>query len=176
MHSQSAGMVVNVFAALVFTVLMTVFWWFFASTEMANTVERKADVLRALRAQLAASPAWADAATLLDVRLHEVERDMAQDAEDQRVARRRFNVALTWCYLAPFIAGLLGLLLGLATYNRVMTLRGQPRPFEFGHRAGLAAVFLSYIPEVLFFLFVVEHYTIIGDYEAVQRLAGVREE
>lgn len=39
-----------------------------------------------------------------------------------------------------------------------------------GHRAGLGLVFLGYLPEVLFFLFVIEAHMAIGDYELLRRI------
>jgi hypothetical protein len=173
-HHPSVNMVVNAFAALVFAALMFVFWWFLASRELRNTVQRKADVLRVARAQLAASESeeLRDAATLLDLAVDRLERENRGSAAAHETARTRFNLWLGWTFIAPFLAAVLGLLLGFVTYNRVMTLRGAPRPMRFGHWFGLGAVLLSYIPEVLFFLFVVEHYAILGDYELVRYLMG----
>ena len=173
-HRYSVNMVVNLFAGIIFASLMVLFWWVIGSNEVRRTVERKADVLRTVRRQLGTTTELRDIATMMDVGVYRAEREMREEAALQKVARDRYNLQMVWTYMGPFLGLLLGLLFAFIAHNRVMTMRHTPCELERGHWFGLVAVFLSYVPEVLFFLFVIEHFTIVGDYELLQRAAGFR--
>jgi hypothetical protein len=59
--------------------------------------------------------------------------------------------------MAPLVATYAGLLLGAVVYNQTRThYADDPRHLSFGHWGGMALVFVSYIPEIIFFLFVIE--------------------
>ena len=175
-HPLGVNMVVNFFAATVFAALMCVFWWFVASQEMTHAVRRKANLLFVTREAIDQEPLLRDAGLLLDARMHALERGIqdrnVRAKEAYRVAQNR-RLMLMW--MAPLLAVYAGLLLATIVYNHTRThCANDPRALTFGHWGGMILVFFSYIPEILFFLFVIEWMVPIGDYDIMQRVLGLR--
>jgi hypothetical protein len=59
--------------------------------------------------------------------------------------------------------------LGLLVHNAI---RRPGRTLQRAHWLGILFVFLAYVPEVLFFLIVINRHTAIGDVELIRRLPG----
>lgn len=174
-HPLGLNMVVNFFAATVFSTLMCAFWWFIASQEMSQAVQRKAEMLYTTRAKLEEEPLLRDLATLLDVRVQQAEQALGDVVKDQEPYRQYQNGRLLFMWMAPLIATYAGLLCAAVVYNQTRThCAGDERHLTFGHWGGLVLVFFSYIPEILFFLYVIERIVPIGDFEIAQRAGGYR--
>jgi hypothetical protein len=153
----SVNMVVNFFAVTVFATLMCVFWWFIASQEMIHAVKRKAKVLYTTRETLDEEPLLRDLATLLDTKMHQTQKEMSGFVDDSEAYRNAQNQKLMFMWMGPLISVYGGLLLAAVTYNVTRThFANDPRHLSFGHWGGMIMVFFSYIPEILFFLFVIE--------------------
>ena len=88
-------------------------------------------------------------------------------AREQAAARRIYNRRLLWRFAGPFVGLTGGLLLGLLAHNAA---RRPPRRLERAHWLGIALVFVAYLPEVLFFLAVINRHVAIGDVELLRRL------
>jgi hypothetical protein len=175
-HPMGVNMVVNFFAAVVFAVLMCVFWWFAASQEMVHAVGRKAKVLYTTRRKLEEEPLLRDLATVLDAKMYQAEKEIGAAAPDAEAYRMAQNRHLLFMWMGPMIAVYGGLLLGAIVYNQTRTHYAESpnHHLTFGHWAGLLLVFFSYIPEIMFFLFVIEWMVPMGDYEITERLCGFK--
>jgi hypothetical protein len=175
-HPYALNLLVNMFAVLVFVVLMCLFWWLVGSTEVRRTVERKGELLHALRRAAAHSQVLdvRASADLLDAKMYALEHGSREAAKRNEAGRRAYNLALLYMYVFPIVALLLCAVGGLAVHNVVMTRRAnRPHTLTFGHWFGLPGAVLGYLPEVLFFLLVVERYVILGDFELVRRACGL---
>ena len=176
-HPLGVNMVVNFFAATVFTVLMCAFWWVIGSNELSAAVQRKAQVLYTARKNLEQEPLLWNLALFMDLRVEELEKQMVVPAQQKEKYRQHQNWRLMLQWMSPIIALYLGLFLAAVVYNQTRThLAKDPHSLSFGHWCGMGLVFLSYIPEILLFLFVIEWYIPIGDWEIGQRISGLRPE
>jgi hypothetical protein len=169
----TVNMVVNFFAAAVFATFMCGFWWFVASQEVVSAVKRKAEVLYSTRQQLDHEPLLSDLAVLLDGKMNQLQKENAAAVGPSEAYRMVQNRKLLWMWMGPLIAVYVGLMLAFIVFNQTRThYADDPRHFTFGHGGGLVLVFFSYIPEILFFLYVVELLVPMGDYEIMQRVLG----
>ena len=77
-----------------------------------------------------------------------------------------------WIVLA--VGCFVALLLGVITYNQTRThWFSDAHNLSRGHWVGLFLVLFSYMPELLFFLFVIEWNVPMGDYDMAQCAAGL---
>ena len=152
------------------------FWWYIASQELTHAVHRKAQLLYTARERLAEEPLLQDAATLLDVQVHQLEQKARESNVRASEAYRVFqNRRLMIMWMLPVIAVYAGCLAGTVVYNQTRTrCADDPHHLSFGHWGGLCMVFFSYVPEILFFLFVIEWLVPVGDYEVIQRALNLR--
>jgi hypothetical protein len=172
-HPLGVNMVVNFFAATVFTLLMCAFWWVVGSREISAAVQRKADILYTARKKLDDEPLLRDLATMMDVRVNELHKQLEVSAKQNEAYRQFQNKQLMLMWMSPIITLYLGLFLAAVAYNQTRTyIANDPRSLSFGHWCALVLVFFSYIPEILFFLFVIEWKVPIGDYEMGLRMCG----
>ena len=173
-HPTSVGLVVNVFAATVFAILMVAFWWVIASEEMSNAVQRKAKVLVTAHQHLEQEPLLRDLSNLLNGHIQRMGSGM-KHTKASKSYRNYQNQNVTMMWMLPVVSAYAGLLLAAITFNLVRThCVGDHRSLSFGHWAGILFVFFGYIPEILFLLFVIEWNVPIGDYEMLQRTNGFR--
>lgn len=170
---SSVNLALDAFAVLVFTLLMTLFWVFIASEEVRSAVKRKSTALPVLRRELDKTKSLRDGVMLLDSQITKLEKDARPNASAERESRGYYNYQILMRWVVPVVAAFAGIWLGLLTHNLVMSKRGQPRSFDLGHWCGTGFVFLSYVPEVLFFLFVIERYIVAGDYDLIRTACGM---
>lgn len=146
-------------------------------SELRRNVEHKGELLHAAREAAAAqSGSLRVAADALDGAMYDMEHRTATEAAEHRAARHAYNLKLLLSYVGPVVALLVGMMVGLVVHNGVMTRRGRPHHLEFGHWCGFPFAFVGYLPEILFFLLVIERYIIMGDYELLMRACGFRQD
>lgn len=110
----------------------------------------------------------------------DAEESIAKSGWDPDVERRTgnaVNLELMRRWVAPWIVGVLTLMLiflviallgGTRTHGRAM------HHFHRGHVAGLLLILLGYSGELLLFFFVIKKYTMVGDYELMRTILGLR--
>ena len=174
--SWSVNLALDAFAVTVFTSLMCIFWWIFASNEVRTVARHKSGALHVLRRELDKRAQMKDAVIMLDAKITEAERGARAKATSEAASRTAHNANLMLRLAGPVVALYAGCFVGLSVHNVVMGMRGQPRPFTRGHWWGALFVFISYIPEVLFFLCVIERYNVAGNYSMMRQACGFREE
>jgi hypothetical protein len=167
-HSShfSVNMTVNLFALLVFYVLQTMFWWFIASQEVKENVRRKARALYSARTILRRH-GMVDEAVLLDAQIQQTLAAARPRADDADREAHTQNVERTKQWIGPPVMTVAVLFLATYAYNRA-----RKRRLTIGHRIGMGLVLLSYIPEILFFLFVIERYNAMGVHQVARRALG----
>lgn len=151
---------------MTFIVIQCAFFWKIASGELDQNVRRKSQILATARRELQRQ-GLGDAAALLDAAVlgqGSSVRDAARRTEEERAVD---NLRLYKYWVGPILGVLGTVLLVLVLWNHH---RGHR--LTFGHKAGIAMILLVYVPEVLIFKYVVEAYSVIGDYELVQRATG----
>lgn len=168
-------MVVNFFAAAVFSLMMCAFWWFIASHELVHAVKRKADMLYDTREKLMEDPVLRDLAIVLDTQINQAHMKVKQNVKHDEAYRTFQNRTLLFMRMGPIVSIYIGLLLATVMYNQTRThYADDPHHLAFGHWWGLVLVLVSYVPEILFFLYVIEWLVPIGDYEVALRACGFR--
>lgn len=134
---------------------------------MDRVVRKKAQILRLLRDNLQ-EQGLEEAVLALDAIVVRASRNTAPLAEAAAAERRALNMKLTVRVIGAFGLVVLLCLVGLVVHN-----------WRAGHRFGgsqwfgIALVPFVYVFEFLFFLFVVEHYTMIGDYDLTRQITGL---
>lgn len=153
---------------LFFVIVQTVFFWLVASQEVDRVVKKKAQILRLLRDNLK-EQGLDDAVLALDVSIVRTTRENTPKAEAAAARRRGHNLRLTVRVIGAFMAAVLLCLILVVVYNRHAGHR-----FGSAHWFGMALVPFVYVFELLFFLLVVEQYTMIGDYDLARQITGLR--
>ena len=160
---------------LFFVVIQTAFFWLVGSQEAVHVVKSKGKVLSEGRRMLQASGQH-----FATVSLDTVMSDMAEQVSDPRELERlhkenqRENWALVKRYIGPWViaagALLVACLLVVLLYPRGRGETGSR--LGLAHGVGLALVVVSYLGEVLLFLYVIQRYMMFGDFEMTRLLLG----
>lgn len=162
----TVNLVVCVVAVMTFIVIQCAFFWKIASRELEHNVRRKSRIVGTVRRELGRQ-GLDDAVALLDAAMlghGSSVRDAARHAEEERA---QANLQLYKYWIGPILGVLLVILVGLLLWNA-----HKGYHLTFAHKAGIAMILLVYVPEVLIFRYVVEAYSMIGDYELAQRASG----
>ena len=118
-----------------------------------------------------------DLAVVLDTQLNQAHRQVAGNVQHDEAYRNFQNRTLLLMRMGPIVSIYAGLLLASVMYNQTRThYADDPHHLSFGHWWGLVLVLMSYIPELLFFLYVIEWSVPIGDYEVAMRACGYRKQ
>lgn len=126
-------------------------------------VEAKSRILTILRQQLQRGRIDRGV-NVLDWQVHQMgERAKQAHPEATSAARRSKNRSLLIRWIGPVLLTLIVVIVALSIFLSV-----RRHGFPFSHRVGLALVFCVYIVEILLFVFVIERYTMVGDYELLQ--------
>lgn len=166
-----ANGVVNLFNVLFFVIVQTVFFMLIASREMDRVVAGKTKVLSSLRRELVASGQHRGVQALDHTMYEQRRRVREQNVDRARDTRTAGNWMLAFSWILPVVAALV-----LALVCFAVLARRSGRGFSYAHRVGLGLVVFAYVTEVLFFLFVVNRYRLVGDWEAVQMACGLDDE
>ena len=130
---------------------------------MLNAVARKGSILFTIRDALYRDPQLLPATALLDDRILRTHAHVRSESQRWQAYCDTQNRKLLLFWMAPVIAIFLALLLGMVSYNYTRGRVGDPScSLTVGHWAGLLLVFFSYVPELLFFLFVIERHVPMG--------------
>ena len=165
----AANSIVSLVNVLSFAVIQTIFFVFVASREIDRVVEAKSRILMILRQQLQGS-CIERGVNLLDWQMHEL-GETAKRAKPEKRSTDRWqqNRALLMRWIGPVLMVLLVAIVALSLFLMV-----RRHGFPFSHRVGLALVLCVYIVEILLFVFVIERYTMVGDYELLQLALRLR--
>lgn len=163
----AANAVVNLVNVLFFVVVQTIFFLWIASKEVDRVVREKSRIAFVLRQQLQRN-CLDRGVSMVDWQMHGVGEQAAQ-ADPQRLAaeRTKDNHRLILHWIGPVVLTLAVVLGALAAFLIV-----KKHSFPLSHRVGLALVVVAYVVEILIFVFVIERYTMVGDYELVQMALG----
>lgn len=135
----------------------------------ASVVEAKSRILTILRQQLQRS-CIDRGVNVLDWQVHEMgERAKKSNPEERAAARWKQNRSLLVHWVGPVL-----LVLTVAIFILGAFLVARRHGFPFSHRVGLALVVCVYIVEILLFVFVIERFTMVGDYELLQLALRLR--
>lgn len=180
------GAVLAMGNVLCFVVLQTAFFWYVGSREVERVIEHKAEprtpprdaagrrpappILRSLRRRMQQQGLDEDVLAL-DATLVRARREREPVAATAERHRHEDNRALTLRVMGPVVLGLVVIILLLCLYNRHAGHR-----FATPHWWGLGLVPAVYVFELLFFFLVIERYVMVGDYEIVRDVSGLREQ
>lgn len=83
--------------------------------------------------------------------------------------RAAHNRALILRWIGPIVLVLVLVIVALVAFLII-----KHQSFPLSHRVGLALVVVAYLVEILIFLFVIERYCMVGDFELAQMMFGFR--
>lgn len=155
----SVNVVVSLVNVLFFAVVQTLFYKYIGSRELDRTVKHKSSILRTVRENLEKNHLEAPV-LLLDAAVLRAGVTKRQEARVKAAERNAANNRLIMRWIGPILFLLLLVIIALVLFNRK-----KDRSFEFAHWFGMALVVFVYVPEILFFFFVIERYQMVGDYE-----------
>jgi hypothetical protein len=166
-HPRSVGLVVVLFGIWFFVALQILFWWTIASKEVQHAIAKKTATLHVMRDVLRQNGLDTEL-LFLDSTLAHAETSNRRLAIEAGRTQGAQNMRRTVVWLFPVLGVITVMLLGCVVYN----LRYGHR-MSFGHWMGMVLVLLSYAPEVLLFVFVVNRFHVIGDFDLLRHGLGL---
>jgi hypothetical protein len=170
MHRVAAVMLLPLLNVLVFVLIQTAFIWYIGSNEVLNVVQKKADILSSAR-RIFHRTGHNVSTQFLDTLMKNAQDSITDwDRKSDTGERDARNWALVKTWVGPWVV-CAGVLASVCAMILVRSPSHQFGPAQW--MVGLPLIIVSYIGEILFFLFVVERYIIIGDFEVIRLLLGV---
>ena len=170
MDRVAAVILLPLLNVLVFVLTQTAFFWYIGSNEVLNVVREKANIASSAR-RIFKRTGHDVCTQFLDTVMGDAQKSVAGwDRTGDTRARDAKNWTLVMKWVGPWVISTSVMACVCAI---ILILSPSHRFGRVQWMVGLPLIVLSYIGEILFFLFVVERYIIVGDFEVIRLLLGV---
>lgn len=170
MNRVAAVILLPILNILVFALIQTAFFWYIGSNEVLHVVLDKTKIASSAR-RIFQRTGHNACTQFLDATMGKAKDSVAGgDRMGDASARNAKNWALVKTWVGPWVISM-GVLAIVCAIILFISPSRRFGPAQW--MLGLPLIMLSYIGEILFFLLVVERYTIIGDIEVMRLLLGV---
>jgi hypothetical protein len=170
MDRVAAVLLLPLLNVLVFALTQTAFFWHIGSNEVLTVVGEKANVVSSAR-KIFQRTGHNGCTKILDSLMWNAKDSVAGWDRGSAVrARNAKNWSLIKTWMGPWVVSIGVLAIGCAI---VLMHSGSHRFGRTQWMVGLPLIIVSYVGEIMFFLFVVQRYIIVGDFEMIRLLLGV---